>query len=744
MKPTEILEKEDLCVEEHAPFCKAECPVHFDTRNMCTLIENGDYKAAYELYKKAVLFPGIVSSGCDAPCEKKCKRAESGGSVRINELERFITEYGKSERGKSELGKYSTEIPKSNIIMSKKLAVIGDGIDSLSIINVLLGKGYSPELFLLNQELRTGSDDFDFLGDIRVIKHVGQQIDNTRIEYITDNYDAVYISTHTKENFYIAFNDIPECQKHFHTIDTDSIIELIFHGKHTAVSIDRFLKGVSMTAGRKNEGSYETQLYTSLSGIMKEAPIEKTGSVYTEDEVKKEAVRCIKCRCLECLKQCMFMEKFDKYPRQYIREVFNNITTSAFAGGMGFRKATPAINSCTMCGLCGEICPNSIPVAEITGSAREVLVSGSVMPPRYHEFPLRDMLYSNSDKVSFFKNPPGKSKSGYLFFPGCQLAATYPEFIRPVYEYLSGVLDDNVGLMLGCCGAPAIWAGETGVYKEVMGRFRQIWEDAGKPVIITACPTCNREFSEALPEAKLTTVWHYYNTYPLPDPFNELLPDSLSEKSGGDAQKLQNISVHDPCTSRYRPDMHEEIRSILAKRGYKIEEYEYSKNKTRCCGYGGLISYNNASLARDFSGKRLSETKDAIVTYCSVCRDVLAGSDKPVYHILDLIYGIESRERGLREKTGISEKMKNRVELYRSLLKTVWGEEPAAAVNEYDAVSLIISDKVRKILEDRLILEDNVREVIYEAEETGKKAVDPKTNHFTACKKIGIVTYWVV
>lgn len=721
MRPNEILEKENLCIEENAPFCMAECPLHFDVRNMIALIKKGDYRNAYAQYKKAALFPGIVSLSCDAPCEKKCKRNEVGGSIRIKELEQFISKHGK----------HSTEAPSSSIAMSKRVALVGDMLDSMAVIYLLLGKGYSPDLFISTQSLSIEGDDFDFINDERVTKYTDQIIDRSFILKLTEDYDAVYLSKFSKEGFSSVCKDTPEITGCFFSIDTESVIEKISHGKQIAITIDRFLKGVSLTAGRKNEGSYETLLYTSVSGITKKAPVSKAYDAFTDDEAKLEAERCIDCRCLECVKQCKFMEKYDKYPRKYIREVFNNITTIAVAGGMGFRKSTPAINSCTLCGLCGEICPNSVPMAEITRSAREVLVSGKVMPPRYHDFPLRDMLYSNSDKVSFFRNPTGKSNSGYMFFPGCQLIAAYPESIKPAYDFLSGVLGGNVGMMLGCCGTPAMWAGEKIVYEEVMGRFKDIWRDAGKPTIITACPTCNREFSEAIPEVKTKTLWHYYSVFNLPDKSDQSEPEVI------------NVSIHDPCTSRYCPDMHDEIRTILVKSGYRIEEYEYSKNMTRCCGFGGLISYGDASLAKEFSDKRLSETKNAIVTYCSVCRDVFANSKKPVYHIFDIINRKATRERGLREKIGISEKTKIRAELKKMLLKEIWGEEYTDSGNEYDQVSLVIGSEARQKLEDRLILEDNIKEVIYEAERTGGRIVNPGTGNSTASKKIGIVTYWV-
>ena len=51
----------------------------------------------------------------------------------------------------------------------------------------------------------------------------------------------------------------------------------------------------------------------------------------------------------------------------------------------------------------------------------------------------------------------GKSP-GYLFFPGCQLSAFAPETVKKAWEFMRGEFD--AGIMLGCCGAPAVWAGD--------------------------------------------------------------------------------------------------------------------------------------------------------------------------------------------------------------------------------------------------------------------------------------------
>ena len=61
------------CVYEEAPFCNAACPLKLDTRAMLKAAAAGDFKKALQLYEKAATFPLIVSAGCEAPCEQKCR-----------------------------------------------------------------------------------------------------------------------------------------------------------------------------------------------------------------------------------------------------------------------------------------------------------------------------------------------------------------------------------------------------------------------------------------------------------------------------------------------------------------------------------------------------------------------------------------------------------------------------------------------------------------------------------------------
>jgi hypothetical protein len=54
-----------------------------------------------------------------------------------------------------------------------------------------------------------------------------------------------------------------------------------------------------------------------------------------------------------------------------------------------------------------------------------------------------------------------------------------------------------------------------------------------------------------------------------------------------------------------------------------------------------------------------------------------------------------------------------------------------------------MTEEVRQRLEDRLILIEDIQQVIEYAERTGRKLLQPKTGHFLAHYRPNKVTYWV-
>jgi len=60
-----------------------------------------------------------------------------------------------------------------------------------------------------------------------------------------------------------------------------------------------------------------------------------------------------------------------------------------------------------------------------------------------------------------------------------------------------------------------------------------------------------------------------------------------------------------------------------------------------------------------------------------------------------------------------------------------------------DRMNLSISEEVRRLMAERGILEEDVREAIDHAETTGEKFIDPSTGRFLAFHRPDRVTYWV-
>ena len=133
------------CVYEEAPFCSAACPLKLDVRAMLKAAAAGDFKKALQLYEKAAPFPLIVSAGCEAPCEKKCRLSERGDGIAVREIEAAVSRCGKQSR----LG---------SIFRTKKkktAAILGSGLFPLFLAGELEKKAYPVTVSASRRTRRT-------------------------------------------------------------------------------------------------------------------------------------------------------------------------------------------------------------------------------------------------------------------------------------------------------------------------------------------------------------------------------------------------------------------------------------------------------------------------------------------------------------------------------------------------------------------------------------------------------------
>lgn len=726
---------EKRCIQEEAPACRSACPLHVDVRTFVLQVSKGKWSDAWKTLGKTMPFPGILGRLCDHPCENSCLRKNIGGSIHIGELEKICVNQPK---------------PRIRVIpmpkKSQSMAVVGENLSSLVAALELLRKGYAVTLFCFRDKLggtlweysdsRLPKDILE--NELEILNTLGlklekKMLDQALLASLKEKFSAVYLGLDSPACVSLAPGESP-LEKTFalgeglfgggalNENGKISALQQTFQGRAAALSMERFVQKVSLLKGRQDEGPYPTRLFTNTEDIEPSPVIlpavEESG--YTTEEGKAEALRCIQCQCLECLKVCPYLDHFKGYPKRYAREIYNNAAIV-----MGDHSANLMVNTCSLCGLCQEVCPGQFSMADLCLDARRDLVKRKKMPPSAHEFALQDMEFSNSDFFMLTRHAPNKERSKFAFFPGCQLSGSNPMHVIRVYSFLLNNWADDTGLILQCCSAPAHWSGDEPKTRETISLLEKNWHKLGEPRMILACSSCLDMFRRYLPDIDAISLWEVMDQCDLPR----------------DSKMGITMAMHDPCTTRHEPQLHKAVRSLATKLGITLEELEFSRDKTECCGFGGLMGNANPALAQKQLERRTSESDLNFLVYCAMCRESLKGAGKPTAHLLDFIFpgGASLSDPAAREKIGISDSRENRARLKKDILFQIWKEESGSKIETI----LHIKSDIQKKLDQRRILHQDIREAISHAEKKGSKMQSQISGHFMACHRPLTVTFWV-
>jgi glutamate synthase (NADPH) small chain len=737
-----LRELELRCIQEEPPWCTATCPLHVDGRALAGHIGQGRWEDAWKVLRKSMPLPRILGRICDAPCENRCQRSEAGGAIRIGAIERACVR---------------TEPPPSRVLplpaKGKSVAVAGSGLSGLTAAWDLARKGYTVTVFesknilgaslrqMVSTDLPAEAIDAEIavLTDLGVQFELGTDPDSNEFWNRCRNcFDAAYLDLDSVNGlgWDLERNDdgtIRIDAKSWSTSHdgifaggrTPSPVWQAAQGRWAATSIDRFVQGVSLMAGRDKEGPFETRLFTSLVDVtpLPAVPAADDTGGYSRPEAQAEAQRCLQCECLECVKVCAYLEKFGSYPKRYAREVYNNMSIV-----MGEHKANRLINSCSLCGLCQQVCPNDFAMQDLCLQARRSMVDNGKMPPSAHEFALLDMAFSQSEQFAMARHQPGCDGSANLFFPGCQLCASAPGQVEQVYAHLCSALSGGVGLMLDCCAAPAHWAGRREAFEGQATHIKAQWEVLGRPRMVLACPTCMRMFKDHLPMIPTVDLWSVLETSP-------------AAVTSSDTSRP--LAVHDPCTTRFQAQLQASARRLMAECGLKIEELPLGGENTECCGFGGLMLNADPELARAVTRGRAGRSNSDYITYCAMCRDSLAAAGKRVIHLLDLFFpDPQHPDPAMRPRPDWSRRQENRARLKARLLERVWSEMPDN-MTARETIKLVISPDMAERLDRRRILTDDLKQVILHAEASGERLFHPPSGRYKAAYAPYKVTFWV-
>ena len=408
-----------------------------------------------------------------------------------------------------------------------------------------------------------------------------------------------------------------------------SVIEALAVGRKAAISIDRYIKGEDIAADREGEGPQKSNLKVNIDGIGKKQrismamlPVSQRGRDSQEvelglskEESKEEAARCLSCECKLCIKDCEFLKLYCETPKE-LAEKFK----------AGYFRENPIIPySCNLCDLCEKVCPEHLNAGKMCLETRRQLVSEKLGPLPQHASVISDQEWAISDSFALTLPDSEPLKCKQLFFPGCGLSAYSPDLVIKTYEYLQNTLPDT-GIILGCCGAPSHDIGEQSRFQSMFVKVLFELERTGASGLIVSCPDCYHTFKENAPYIQLMSVYEIMTENGLPEGVN---PGN------------HTFSIHDSCKTRYESHIQDSVRAIVRGLGYHVEELEYSRDKTRCCGAGGMAPYADMKLINRKIGQRVNEMSYDALTYCVACRDAFALVGKPSLHVLDLIFNPE-------------------------------------------------------------------------------------------------------
>lgn len=714
-------ELEQLCVREQPPAAMAACPLHVNCRDICGYIAAGSFNEARAVYEKSVPFPELLCRVCEQPCRGACIRGNCGDALWMRSLERTALDLGQVKAKRVFLPK-----------RKERAAVVGGGITGLTAAMELGKKGYQVTVYE-REETLWGSLGQD--GQAREVleretKKLSQySISFRKGEEIADpaslcrEYDAVAVAWGVKDQPLAVNRDSFQIEGTAMFAGGGAIeekagscVDGMAQGKRLAVSVDRFLKKVSMNAGREKEGIFETTLHVRWEEEEKKDSALKEDAVLTREEAMAEAGRCLDCKCTECTDACAFMRHYKSYPKKYLREIYNNLSIA-----MGTRHANKMINSCTLCGQCASVCPHGLNLGETVLEARRIMVEKGKMPSSAFEFALNDLAYSNSELAFLSRCAPGSKRSDYVFFPGCQLTAAAPGTVERTYRDLLERWNEKTGLLLGCCGVTADWAGERALFAKTKEQLTRAWQQQGEPVVILACPTCYDVFQRELPQIPCLGIWEV------------LLQTGLPE---GYLPGLKKGVIHDSCGARSHPQIRSAVRTLARQMGYRLSDERYHEKQSLCCGYGGLAPVSNPQVADEMTEQWQQEDEGLRLTYCVNCRDRMVKKDGKAVHILELLYDPQSCET--RRAPTWSVRRDNRFELKRKVREEIWQEK----VKKEEQMKLVYSQETETLLEERKILESDIREVLEKAQQ-GRRILDRTSGCYIAHRQVGNVTFWV-
>ena len=134
------IEEANRCLNCKNPKCVEGCPVNVRIPEFIKKVQEGDFKAAYEIITSTNALPALSGRVCpqETQCEAQCVRGIKGEPVAIGRLERFVADWYREN---------VNAMPEKVESNGKKVAVVGSGPAGMTCASDLAKRGYEVTMF---------------------------------------------------------------------------------------------------------------------------------------------------------------------------------------------------------------------------------------------------------------------------------------------------------------------------------------------------------------------------------------------------------------------------------------------------------------------------------------------------------------------------------------------------------------------------------------------------------------------
>jgi glycolate oxidase iron-sulfur subunit len=401
-------------------------------------------------------------------------------------------------------------------------------------------------------------------------------------------------------------------------------------------------------------------------------------------ELEEQLVTCMKCGM--CQSVCPVFEQTHKEADVARGKLvlLESLMNDIFDNPHGVNKR---LNKCLLCGSCAANCPSGVNVIEIFIKARAIItgylklsfikkivfrkilaqplvfdkiismgskVQNFLLTNRQQNtqtasikflspllknrriIPVADSFFQKSiDKLINHTNSTGansnrpNSKSlRVAFFTGCLIDKIFPQVGIATAKSL---LHHNMELFIpknqGCCGIPALAAGDTDTFLDLVKYNLQLFPADNFDYLVTSCATCTSTLKKFWPSMAHDLDPSLYDQVTSLAEKTLDISQFLSKIAGLKKQKYINnkpqkiVTYHDPCHLVKSLGVRKEPREVIhAASNYILKEMT---DADQCCGMGGsfnLYHYDISSKIGNIKKENIEATGCQIIaTSCPAC-----------------------------------------------------------------------------------------------------------------------------